>query len=69
MKKTKTYLLFIDSQGQLGCQDIERVQQKSYKYGHLRMWWGSSLSDSEARVDIEIRDAFRKETVLILCQP
>jgi len=22
------------------------------------MWWGSSLSDSEARVDIEIRDAW-----------
>ena len=27
-----------------------------YNFGYLRQWWYSSPSDSEARVDIEIRD-------------
>ena len=33
---------------------------------HLRPWWASSLSDSEARVDIEILDTFANHKLISL---
>ena len=35
----------------------ELNKTRALKFDHLLLWWGSSLSDSEARVDIDIRDA------------